>query len=137
MNRAQKKNWVIASLGGSLGSAWSIASLYAVFGAHEPLAGTRFEQWVIMMLLTTAAAVALAGCLCVWDFVLIRWRELPAGRRGWLSAAIAPPMVLGLYALYPPGRQGYLSGFWLAIALPIVLSALVARLLLGTRRRGG
>ena len=135
MNRAQKKNWVIASLGGSLCSALSITFVFAIFGPREQWLFCRFEHWVTVMLLTTPAAVALAGCLCVWDVVLIRWRELPVGRRGWLSAAIAPPMVLGLYELYPPARQGYLSDFWLAIALPIVLSALVARLLLGTRRR--
>jgi hypothetical protein len=126
-------NWLVPTFGGAIGCAWLATTLLGIVGPTDPLLGNRFWNWVASMLVTTPLAALLGGMLCLTDVMLVKWREIPLGRRAWWMSAIAPLGVGLAYTVHRPGQHGSAAMFILAVVIPMAAVSLATRWLLGRR----
>ena len=135
MRLRRLSSWFLPTLGGSLGSAWIGTTLVGIFGPIDPLLGNRLWNWVASMAVTTVLTMMRSGLLLMTDLALLKWREIPVGRRAcWMSAS-APVLLALLYWLHRPGgHDGPL--LLVALLLPMAIVALLTRWYGGTPRSG-
>ncbi|MCC7542811.1 MAG: hypothetical protein IT379_41735 [Deltaproteobacteria bacterium] len=93
--------------------------------------------WGTGMLVGSVWAAVFCTFLVVTDLALlgVKVRTLPAGRRGWLTALLAPLPALGVYALLP-WKTLVTGGPWTlaaAILIPMIAVAIGSRVIAGQK----
>ncbi|MBX3250391.1 MAG: hypothetical protein KF901_24665 [Myxococcales bacterium] len=124
--------WTWPTLLGPFLPGWALVTWAAVVGEQQLRALFDVDGWAIAMLLVSVFSAVVAFHLVVVDVLLLKlkWRALPTGVRGWLSAMLAP--IATIVALVGLGGGDGARGA-LVIALGFTLGALTPRLLLGKR----
>jgi hypothetical protein len=126
-------SWLVPTFGGAIGCAWLGTTVLGIFGPIDPLLGNRFWNWVASMLIATPLAALLAGMLCLTDVMLVKWREIPVGKRAWWMSALAPLGVALAYTVHRPGQHNSAAMFILALVVPMAAVSLATRWALGRR----
>lgn len=129
-------SWVGPAYVGSIASSWLAVTGYQFLAKPEPILGSHLLTWLAMVAVATPIASVLATTMLVLDAFLLKFklRTLPTGGTAWGMAMLAPIPVAGAL-LYLLPTLNYKSGSALALALaaPVLISALSVRLVLGNR----
>lgn len=121
--------WLLPTLLGPLVGAtayvWALS-----MGSNVP----RFA-WVLAWLVACGFAWAVGGLMAVTDFALLKLklRTLPTGWRAWVMGTLAPmPVFFSWQKLLKYAVTGWVP-LLLTFFLPMLVTALVLRVALGTR----
>jgi hypothetical protein len=133
--RKRLRAWLLPTLCGPVASTALLVTLGELFGASGIWGVAR---WLALLGLYSTAACLLSLSLLLVDWVLLlfRLRVPPTGRRGWLSAVVAPLPAYGIWLLLRPPLLSAPSTHALAAAAAILISALGVRLLFSSRPSG-
>jgi hypothetical protein len=128
--------WLTPTLIAPWISVYGAVTAYAALGVDWGLFG-KVAGWAVGMLVGSLWAFAFCLVLVAVDVALlaVRVRTLPAGKRGWLSALVAPLAVFGIYGMAPPHTFWRYGGWGVAAAVvaPMVIVALVLRVFAGQK----
>lgn len=128
--------WLAPTLIAPWISVYGAVTAYAALGLDWGRFG-KVAGWAAGMLVGSVWAFTFCTVLVVVDVLLlaVRVRTLPAGKRGWGAAFAAPLAVFGVYGVAPPHTFWPYGGWGVAAAVlvPMVLVALVVRVLAGVK----
>jgi hypothetical protein len=128
-------SWVFPSFVGTLVSSWAYVTLATLFGFVWPIPGSKLLSWLLLMLIATPVAGALACVTMAFDVLLVavKARDLPQGASAWRMAAVSSLIVGASYVFFRPSIVGGLGGLFLTLVAPVVVSSLGVRLAMGQR----
>lgn len=128
--------WLAPTLIAPWVAVYGAVTAFAALGVDWGLFG-KVAGWAVGMLVGSVWAFAYCLMLMVVDVLLlaVRIRQLPTGKRGWLSALASPLAVFGVYAAAPPHSFWPYGGWGVAAAVvaPMLLVAVVSRVFSGTK----
>jgi hypothetical protein len=125
--------WLVPTLAGPFVTMWSVTTLIFLLLGQAQLLGERFDAWSVAMLVTGFVAAGHAVALLVADVVLLRSgrRQLPMGKRAWMSS-MASPFALQMLLMLPfPIESLPALALWIVCAM--LGAAFGVRLVFGTR----
>jgi hypothetical protein len=128
--------WLTPTLLAPWISVYGAITAFVALGLDKSLFG-KGVAWVGGMVAGSMWAFAFCTVLVLTDLLLlgVRVRTLPAGRRGWGTALLAPFAVLAIYMAAPP-HQFYRAGPWAVIAAvvaPMIAVAFASRVAFGMK----
>lgn len=128
--------WLTPTLMAPWLSVYAAVTAFAVLGVDWGLLG-KIAGWAIGMFVGSVWAFVFCSMLVLVDIALlaVRVRTLPAGKRGWLGAFVAPLVVFGAYGVAPPHTFWPYGGWGVAAAIlaPMALVAVAVRVLTGQK----
>lgn len=128
--------WLTPTLIAPWLSVYAAVTAFAALGVDWGLFG-KIAGWAVGMLIGSVWAFTFCLMLLAIDVALlaVRVRTLPAGKRGWFGAFVAPLMAFGIYGAAPPHTFWRYGGWGIfaAVFAPMALGALVARFFAGRR----
>ena len=130
------KGWVAPLLIAPWLSVYGAVSLFAAFGPEFKYVN-RWVVWGIGMLAGTIVSFVYMLLLALIDVLLlaIRVRQLPAGKKAWLSAFASPLAFLASYAVLRPWNY-WKGGPWVVlgmVVIPMLVAAIVSRVMFGSK----
>jgi hypothetical protein len=132
------KGWVAPLLLAPWASVYAAVSLFAAFGPEFKYVN-RWVVWGIGMLAGTLVSFVYMLLLALIDVLLlaVRVRQLPTGKKAWLSAFASPLAFLGSYAVLRPWTY-WKQGPWVVlgvVVVPMIVAAIASRLFFGSKLR--
>jgi hypothetical protein len=128
--------WLTPTLIAPWLSTYGAVTAITLLGIDKGLFGKAIA-WTAGMVLGSVWAFTFCLLLILVDVALlaVKVRTLPAGRRGWGTALLAPLGVFAMYAAVPP-HKFYPYGVWgiaAAVFVPMLLAALFSRVAWGQK----
>jgi hypothetical protein len=118
-------------------SVYGAVTLGALFGFDYGGKAGKIAAWIAGMLAGSVWAFVFCTMLILIDLALlgIKIRTLPAGKRGWLGAFLAPLPAFAVYSVLP-WKTIALSGPWSvagAVLIPMAIVAIIGRFVSGQK----
>lgn len=128
--------WLTPTLIAPWISVYGAVTAVAALGIDRGLLG-KAVAWTVMMTVGTVWTFVFCLTLLLVDVSLlaVKVRTLPAGKRGWGAAFLAPLVCGGIYS-FLPWRALLASGVWGiagALLVPMVLVAIGVRVFAGQK----
>jgi hypothetical protein len=134
MKISRLASWIGPTYVGAIASSWVAVTAYLFIANPRPVLDNNWLTWLLMVALATPIASVLATTMLVLDVLLfkLKVRALPTGKPAWGMALLAPvPVAAALWYLWP-NLTGSAAALALSVAAPVLTSALVVRVSLGT-----